>query len=56
MTNPINTAAQDLDTASLDVVVGGGAAMPEIRKQEQGDKLMARETDNTSDFFTNRPG
>ena len=55
MTNPINTAAQDLDTASLDVVVGG-AIMHDIRKQEQGDKLTARETDNTSDFFTNRPG
>ena len=40
MTNLINTPAQDLDTASLDAVVGGGVMIPDIRKQEQSDKLI----------------
>ena len=46
MTNPTNTpkpAAQEIDPATLDQIAGAGAAMPEIRKQEQGDKLTSEE-------------
>ena len=54
MTNPTNTpkpAAQEIDPATLDQIAGAGAAVPEIRKQEQGDKLTSEETN-----FVNRPG
>ena len=42
MTNPNETRpapAQDLDDASLDLVVGAGIMVPDLRKQEQADKL-----------------
>ena len=42
-TNKQDTAPQEIDTAALDQVVGAGIAMPELRKQEQGDKLRAEE-------------
>ena len=54
MTNPTNTpkpAAQEIDPATLDQIAGAGAAVPEIRKQEQGDKLGSGE----AEFFTARP-
>ncbi len=41
--NTQNTAPQEIDTAALDQVVGAGAAVPELRKQEQGDKLTAEQ-------------
>lgn len=41
MTNPNQTqpAPQNLDETSLDLVVGAGVVMPDLRKQEQSDKL-----------------
>lgn len=32
-------ATRDLDEASLDAVVGAGIMVPDLRKQEQADKL-----------------
>ena len=50
-TNTAKPAAQEIDPATLDQIAGAGAAMPEIRKQEQGDKLGSGE----AEFFTARP-
>jgi hypothetical protein len=45
MTNETNTnsAPQEIDAALLDQVVGAAIAVPEIRKQEQSDKLTSEE-------------
>ena len=53
MTNTTKPAAQEIDPATLDQIAGAGAAVPEadLRKQAQGDKLSAEETN-----FANRPG
>ena len=43
-TSPFATAPREIDTASLDQVVGGASAvMHEARKQEQADKLTAEQ-------------
>ena len=46
------TATQEIDIATLDQVVGGSSVVaPDLRKQEQGDKLNTGENS-----FVNRPG
>ena len=45
-TSPFASAPREIDTASLDQVVGGAASivMHDARKQEQGDKLTAEQS------------